>query len=232
MKLKDLPNEEKPRERLIKYGVSNISNEDLISILIRTGSKNINVKELSNKILSKINSINSLNELSIRELTEIKGVGRTKALTILAAIELGKRVVSTSIEENVDLKNSKLIHDYFSSLIAKDNQENLLVILLDSKRKLISYQIMYKGTSKESVVSPREIFNYAVKERASAIVIMHNHPSGIVNPSKADIELTNKLIMSGSIIGIPLIDHLITNGKDYYSFYEEMSKEEKKIHEA
>ena len=226
MKLKELPKMEMPRERLIKYGSSNLSNEDLISILIRTGSKDKNVKELSSEILSKIKDINNLNDLTINELTNIKGVGKTKAISIIAAIELGKRVYSASIKEKVVLNNTDMVNKYFAPLIAKEPQENLLVILLDNKNRLISYKIMYKGTSTYSLVSPKEIFNYAVKERADRLIIMHNHPSGIINPSNADIELTNQINMSGKIIGIPLVDHLITNGNDYYSFYKELTSNE------
>ena len=226
MKLKELPKMELPRERLIKYGASNLSNEDLLSIIIRIGSKDKNVKELSNEILSKIKNINNLNDLSLNEITNINGVGITKAVTILAAIELGKRVYNTNIEDRVVLNNTDMVNKYFAPLIAKEKQENLLVILLDNKNRLISYKIMYKGTSTYSLVSPKEIFNYAVKERADRLIIMHNHPSGIINPSDADIELTNQINMSGKIIGIPLVDHLITNGENYYSFYEELTKNE------
>lgn len=226
MRLKELPKAEMPRERLIKYGASNLSNEDLISILIRTGNKDENVKELSSKILSKIKSISSLNDLGLRELTSIKGVGRAKALTILAAIELGKRVNNVTIEDKVVLTNTDKVNEYFSSLIANEKQENLLVILLDNKNRLISYKIMFKGTNNESIVDIKEIFNYAIKERADRLIIMHNHPSGMVEPSESDIELTNKINLSGRIIGIPLVDHLITNGIKYYSFYKELNKNE------
>ena len=226
MKLKELPKEEMPRERLIKYGVNNLSNEDLISILIRTGNKDSNVKELSSKILSKIKDISNLDDLSLREFTEIKGVGEAKALTILAAIELGKRVSNKNINDRVLINNTSKVHEYFAPLLKDKKQENLLVILLDNKKRLISYQNMYQGTSESSIVSIKEILNYAIKERASAMIIMHNHPSGIVSPSDEDIKLTNNLINSGKLIGIPLIDHLITNGVDYYSFFNEMVKNE------
>lgn len=226
MRLKELPKMEMPRERLIKYGAVNLSNEDLISILIRTGTKEDNVKELSSKILSKIKGINSLNDLSLGELTSIKGVGQTKALTLLAAIELGKRVYTASIEEKVLLNNTEAVNKYFAPLIAKEAQENLLVILLDNKNRLLNYKIMFKGTSTSSLVEPKEIFNYAIRERAAKIIIMHNHPSGIVSPSKEDIELTNTINLSGRLIGIPLVDHLITSGDKYYSFYEELLNNE------
>ncbi len=226
MKLKELPKEEMPRERLLKYGASNLSNNDLISILIRTGSKESNVKELSNKILSKIKNINSLNDLTINELVNIKGVGSTKAITILAAIELGKRVSNITYEDKVLLSNTDLVNKYFSPIIASEKQENLLVILLDNKNRLISFKNMFKGTNTSSLVSIKEIFNYAIKERADKIILMHNHPSGIITPSKEDIILTNSISSSSKIIGIPLIDHLITNGKEYHSFYKELSSNE------
>jgi len=221
MRIKDLPVSEKPRERLIKYGASNLSNEDLISIILRTGTKKENVKVISNKILSKIKTINDLSHLSIKELTSINGVGSIKAVTLLAALELGKRVSNKEFGNKTIINNTKTVHKYFAHLIGDKKQEEMLIILLDNKKRLISYKIMYKGTSNASVASPKEIFNYAVKECADGIIVMHNHPSGILIPSKADIEFTNSLITSGEIIGIKLVDHLITNGKEYYSFFEE-----------
>jgi len=220
MKLKDLPKEELPRERLLKYGPSNLSNEELISILIRTGSKDSNVKELSNQILSKIKSIESLKEISVSELSNIKGVGQTKALTIIAAIELGKRVANMNYTPKVSLLNSKMVNDYFAHLISASKQENFLVILLDNKSRVISHQIMFKGTSTSSLVDIKTILNYALRENAYALVVMHNHPSGVLEPSDADIKLTNRLNEACALINIPLVDHIITNGLKYFSFYE------------
>lgn len=226
MKIKDLPQHEKPRERLMKYGASNLSNEDLISIILRTGTKNQSVKVLSNTVLTKIKDINKLDSLSIRELTEINGLGNVKAITLLAAIELGKRVTNKEINNGVLINNTSLVHEYFSHLIGSKEQEEILIILLDHKKRLINYNIMYKGTTSKALASPSEIYNYAIKEKAKAIIIMHNHPSGDIEPSKSDIKLTNNLISTGKIIGIPLLDHLITNGKEYYSFFNEMVKHE------
>lgn len=221
MTIKDLPNHEKPREHLLKYGASNLSNEDLLSILLRTGSKDNNVKIISNEILTKIKAIEDLDDLGINELTSIKGVGKVKAITLLAAIELGKRVANKTIKEGLVVNNTEIVHTYFANLIV-GKQEHLLVILLDNKKRLISYKIMYTGTNDEILVKPKEIYNYAIKEHASAIIIIHNHPSGDITPSEADKELTNNIILAGNIIGIPLLDHLITNGKTYYSFYNEI----------
>lgn len=223
MRLKDIPNEEKPRERLLKNGVNSLSNEELISILIGTGTRNESVKELSTNILSKIKNINNLKDLTINELTSINGVGKAKALTIIAAIELGKRVNSYYPHNKLLLQNTFLVHQYFKDLIGHEKQENFLVILLDNKNQLITHKIMFKGTDTQSLISPKEIYNYAIKERASRIIIMHNHPSGLIEPSQADIDITNRLIMAGQFLEIPLIDHIITNGNNYYSFYNTFS---------
>lgn len=220
MKLKDIPLEERPRERLIKVGVDNLSNEDLISIILNTGTKDTNVKELSLNVLKTIKSVNNLSDLSIKELTSINGIGKVKAIKLLAAIELGKRVSNINIKDNVLLNNSSIVHKYFSNLICNSKQEELLVILLNNRKRLIDYKIMFKGTDTSSVVGIKEILNYAIKQRACAIIIMHNHPSLNVEPSFADIELTNNLNDSCKIMGIPLLDHIITNGKNFYCFSE------------
>ena len=226
MKLESLPVSEKPRERLIRYGASNLSNEDLIAIILRCGTKNINVKALSSEVLTKIKNIEELDNLVIKELTAIKGIGKVKAISLMAALELGKRVTNKTITENLLVNNTLSAHRYFANLIANSKQEQVLVILLDNKKRLISYEIMYRGTISETVASVKEIYNYAVKANAAGIILMHNHPSGIVKPSEADKELTNNLILSGQILGIAFLDHIITNGKDYYSFFDEMSENE------
>ena len=220
MKLKEIPKNERPRERLIKYGAENLSNEDLISIILGTGTKDINVRELSIKIL------NDLNNLTVKELTSIKGIGEAKAINLLAAIELGKRVNNLVIDNKISLNNSEKVNKYFSNLIVKSKQEELLVILVNNMKKMIDYKIMFKGTDTSSLVSIKEILNYAIANHASGIIIMHNHPSGVIVPSNADIELTRNMGLSGQMLGINVVDHIITNGKEFYSFYEEMSKNE------
>lgn len=226
MSIKDLPNSEKPRERLIKYGANNLSNEDLLSIILRTGTKEKNVKILSHEVLTKIKKLEDLSNISLNEFTSIKGLGEVKAVTIIAALELGKRVNNKTITERLLLNKVSLVHDYFANLIGDKHHEELLVILIDNKKRLLSYQIMYRGTGEEIACSPKEIFYYAIKEKASGIIMMHNHPSGDIRPSEADIKITNNLIMTGKIVGIHLLDHIITNGINYYSFFDEMVKDE------
>jgi len=227
MKLKELPTNELPRERLINNGVESLSNEELISIVIRTGTKNISVKEVSNNILSSVSSINELSNIELNELSKIKGVGLVKAVTLKASIELGKRVSNIEITNLMKLNNSNIVHETFKSLFIGLKQEKLLAIYLDNKKRLLSYKIITIGTKDQTMFHPRDIIYNAIKCNASGIIIMHNHPSLDITPSKEDINMTNILIESSNIVGIPLLDHLITNTKNYYSFFKESKLWEK-----
>ena len=224
MKVKEMPPSFQPRERMLKFGVENLSDVDLLSIILRTGTKDANVKEVSSSILASVGSITNMADVGIGELSKIKGVGNIKAITILAAIELGKRVVNKEIEINMLLNNSNIIHETFKSLFLNSQQEKVLAIYLDTKKRLISYKFIFIGTIDRSIIHPREIFNEALKVHASSLILMHNHPSNDLNPSKEDIAITNQIKECGDIIGIPLLDHLITNGKEYYSFYDKFSQ--------
>lgn len=223
MKLKELPVNELPRERLINNGVENLTNEELLSIILRTGTKNMNVKEVSNNILSNIDSINELNNIDLYELSNIRGVGIVKAVSLKASIELGKRVSNMEINNLMKLNNADIIHNTFKSLFIGLKQEKLLAIYLDNKKRLINYKVVTIGTKDQTMFHPRDIIYNAIKCNASGIIIIHNHPSMDITPSSADIEMTNILINSCNIVGIPLLDHLITNTKDYYSFFKENS---------
>mgnify|MGYP001086553845 CR=1 FL=1 len=224
MKVKEMPPSFQPRERMLKFGVENLSDVDLLSIILRTGTKDANVKEVSSSILASVGSITNMADVGIRELSKIKGVGNIKAITILAAIELGKRVVNKEIEINMLLNNSNIIHETFKSLFLNSQQEKVLAIYLDTKKRLISYKFIFIGTIDRSIIHPREIFNEALKVHASSLILIHNHPSNDLNPSKEDIAITNQIKECGDIIGISLLDHLITNGKEYYSFYDKFSQ--------
>ena len=221
MLIKDLPECEKPRERMLEYGVENLSNVDLLSIILRNGVKDISVKEVAINILNNVESINDLSSLGVRELSNIKGVGPVKAITLLASIELGKRVSIKEAKANMSLSNKEKIHEVFKKFFINENQEKFLAIFLDNKKCLINYKILFIGTNNASIAHPREVFMEAIKANASAVVVMYNHPSGNVLPSEEDKNITEKLIQSGHMLGIPLLDHIITNGEEYYSFYDE-----------
>lgn len=223
-RIKDIPKEERPRERFIKYGVSSLSNEELIAIILKTGTKNISVKDLSRKILNEIKDISNLKDMTYNKLIKIKGIGTVKAIEILASLELGRRVYYRNVKQKIKLNNTTLVFEHFKNLFIDETQENFYALYLNTKTELISYKLLFKGTINTSVVHPREIFKYAFLESASSIIVIHNHPSNNTTPSKEDIELTNKLFEIGNIMAIPVIDHIIIGIDNYYSFYENMHK--------
>ena len=222
--IKDMLESERPRERLLNDGVESLSNEELLSIIIKTGTKNISVKELSRNILKELNNINDLKDITINKLINIKGIGKVKAIEIIASIELGKRVYIQNNKEEVTLNNSSKIYEYFKNIFINEKQENFYAIYLNTKSKLISYKLLFKGTINTSCVHPREIFKYAFLESAYSVVVIHNHPSGDPTPSKMDDELTQVLFNIGKVMSLPILDHIIIGSNKYYSYYEEMNR--------
>lgn len=219
--IRDIPVNERPRERLVKYGVKNISNEELISIILKTGTKEKSVKELSNMILSKYSDISNLKELEIQDIMKIKGIGKVKAIELIASIELGRRVY---IDKNIDelkIKGSIDVYNYFNDLLKDKKQEHFYAVYLDNKKKVITKRLLYIGTINGSVAHPREIFKTAYLVSASFIICVHNHPSGDPTPSNEDIVFTNKLIEIGKLNNIPVLDHIVIGRNCYYSFFEE-----------
>ena len=223
IRIKDMANDEKPRERLMSVGVSNLSNEELISIILKNGTKGYSVKQISSLVMSEYKNLDNLKNITVNKLSLIKGIGKVKAIELVASLELGKRVYYKKEKTDIILNNSELIYEYFKDLYYHEKQENFYAIYLDTKNKLISYRLLFKGTLDSSSVHPREIFKYAFLESAHSIIVMHNHPSGDATPSNQDIEITKHLIDTGKIIGIPVIDHIIIGNEKYYSFYENMN---------
>lgn len=224
--IKDIIKSERPRERLLNVGASSLSNEELLSIILKTGTKNISVKDLSRTVLNEIHDITNLRDVTYNKLIKIKGIGSVKAIELLASLELGRRVYYTSLKDKVKLNNSSLIFNYFKNLFINETQENFYALYLNTKMELISYKLLFKGTINTSVVHPREIFRHAFLESAYSVIVIHNHPSNNTTPSNEDTELTNKLFEIGNIMSIPLLDHIIIGKDNYYSFYENMHKKE------
>ena len=221
MRIKEVPEEERPREKLLKYGKENLSDADLLAIILKTGTKGSNVYELSYQILNKINGLINLKELSFNTLTKIKGIGTTKAIELLALVELSKRIYcQKEIIKKEKYTTPELIYKNSKDLFFDKKQEYFYCLYLNTKKELIERKLLFMGTVNKSVVHPREIFKEAYKNSASSIVCLHNHPSGNLTPSYEDIKLTNSLFKIGQISGIPVIDHLIITDDGYYSFYE------------
>ena len=221
MKLKSIPNDDRPRERLVKYGAENLSNEELIAIILKTGSKKRNVKELASNIICEYKGISGLKNIRINNITNIEGIGIVKAIELLAAIELGRRVYeSDDYNEMVSLVKPEYIINYFNYLFKDEKQECFYVIYLDSKNKYIDKKMICKGILNKSLIHPRDIFKEAYLLSACSFICIHNHPSGDATPSMEDIEITRHLKEIGALHGINLIDHIIIGNNNYYSFYE------------
>ena len=224
IKIKDMAEEEKPRERLLNVGKENLSNEELISIILKTGTKGYSVKTLSSLIMSEYKSIENLQNATVNKLLKIKGIGKVKAIELIAALELGKRVYRNQKSKKVNFGNTNNVYNFFKNIVDGEKQELFFAAYLDTKNNLISYKMLFKGTINTSCVHPREIFKHAFLESAYSIIVVHNHPSGDTTPSKLDMEFTSHLFEIGNIVGIPLLDHIIVSNEGYYSFYESMHK--------
>ena len=221
VKIKQLPPLERPYEKLELYGVESLSNEELLAILLKTGFKDISSKELSSMIISKVDSISDLKSLSYEILISMKGIGKSKACTILASIELARRIEEDKYEiKNRKLTSSEMVYEYYKLKIGDKKQEYFYVVYLDNAKNIIRDKLLFIGTINYSVVHPREVFKEAYMLSASAIICVHNHPSGNIFPSKEDIEITQKLEEVGILLGIKVLDHLIIGSQNYYSFLE------------
>lgn len=225
MKIKELPKSERPREKLIKYGKENLTNSELLALILKTGTKEENVIELGMKILKQIKNIQNIKDLNYESLQKIKGIGPAKAIELLSVIELSKRIYYQE-ENNKKIKYTtpEIIYKYNKYLFDNLKQEHFYCLYLNSQKQLIERKLLFMGTLNKSVVHPREIFKEAYNLSASSIVCMHNHPSGDPTPSSDDQMLTNSLMKIGHINQIPIIDHIIFTDDSFYSFYENNRK--------
>lgn len=221
IKFKDIPESEKPRERLISYGAEQLSNEELLMIILKTGTKKYSVKELAIQLLSKCQDIRNLKEMTLNQLVKIEGIGKVKAIELLAITELGKRIyMSINETDMINCTNPNNIIHYFNSLFLDKRQEEFYVLYLDNKKKFLDKKRLFIGSVNTSIAHPREIFKHAYLLSASYIICIHNHPSGDPTPSKEDIKITENIYQLGNLHAIYLIDHLIIGKNNYYSFYE------------
>lgn len=216
MKIKDLPRINRPREKLLKYGVNKLSNTELLAVILGSGKKGENVIDLAKKLIKKFPN-NQLLNISIKHLTEVSGIGKTKACQLSACFELGKRLLknkqATLILSPKDIWNEmKNIRD--------NKKEHFVIFYLDIRNQVIKKEVISIGNLNNSLVHPREVFEPAIKNLCAQIIIAHNHPSGENTPSKEDIKITKNLIEAGKILGIEIIDHIIVTANHYFSFKE------------
>ncbi|MBU5427218.1 DNA repair protein RadC [Tissierella pigra] len=219
--IKELPMTERPREKLYSHGPSALSNEELLAIIIRTGNKEDSAIDLARKILSKDNrGLAYLRDTTLQELMEIKGIGRCKAAQILSAIEIGKRLNYKEALYKVKINEPSTIANLYMDEMRYLQKEHFRIALLDTKNQIIVTEEISVGTLNASIVHPRDVFKAAIKRNSNSMILVHNHPSGDPKPSNEDINITNRLVEAGNLIGIKVLDHIIIGDNRYISFKE------------
>ncbi|MEB5454035.1 RadC family protein [Virgibacillus pantothenticus] len=218
--IKDVPKDDRPRERLLKNGPAHVSNAELLAIILGSGTREESVISLANRLLMHFEGLKLLNDATIEELTAIKGIGTAKGVLILAAMELGKRMNGFQPEERYVIRSPEDGADYVMEELRSLNQEHFVALFLNTKNQIIHRQTIFIGSLNASIVHPREVYREAVKRSAASVIVAHNHPSGDPTPSQEDIHVTRRLVESGKMIGIELIDHLIIGNRNYVSLKE------------
>lgn len=228
--MQDYPIEERPYEKFQHYGSSALTDTELLAILLRTGTSKMNVMELSRTLLTyfqeaplngKQPSLLTLYQFSYEELQKISGIGRVKAIQILALVDLCKRIVKTRYKEGQKVNSPGSIADYFMEELRHKREECFIIIFLDAKCKILGNEVISTGSLTASIVHPREVYKCAIQKSAHSIIALHNHPSGDPSPSEEDRQITLRLKQAGEIIGIPLLDHIIIGDGIYCSLKEE-----------
>ncbi len=218
MRLHDFDPESRPRERFLLSGPATLSPAELLAIILRTGSQSINIVDLCHEIISRF-TLEKLVNVTITELQEIKGIGQAKAMQIVAIFELNKRL-HYSRNHNKKFQAAKDIFDYMSGRLPDETKEHLFVLHLNTKNQIIKTEVVSVGTLNAALIHPREVFKSAIKESAHAIILVHNHPSGDVEPSNADKDITKQLKDASKCLQIELLDHVIISKTEWFSFRE------------
>lgn len=214
--------DDRPREKLLLKGKSALSDAELIAILIGSGSAEETAVDLSKRILQSLNNqLSELGKLSVKDLMKFKGIGEAKAISIIAALELGRRRKDSEPEKRIKITDSQSAFDTIYPHLGDLNHEEFWVIFLNRANQVIGKQNVSKGGVSGTVVDPKVVFKMAVQFPASAIILAHNHPSGNLKPSQADHQLTRKLKDAGRSLDIPVLDHLIIGDREYFSFVDE-----------
>ena len=222
LNIKQWAAEDRPREKLILKGKATLSDAELIAILLGTGTASMSAVDVAKNILQTVdNDLNELARLTVKDLTKIKGIGEAKAITIVSALELGRRRKEITTEEKPKITGSKDIYELLKAELLDIPHEAFWIVLLNRANRVIKKHQISQGGVAGTVADPKLIFKIALEELASGIVLAHNHPSGNLNASQADIDLTKKLKESGKLLEIQVLDHLIIAGKKYMSFADE-----------
>ncbi len=220
--VRDLPKEERPREKLIQRGAASLSDTELLAILLRTGTSSVSVLHLAEEVLAKYQDkgLVSIMNISPQEIASVHGVGLAKAATIVAAVELGRRLSTRAAQKLEKIEGPEDVARYASPLLRYEQKEHFLVMLLDVRNRVLAMPTISIGSLTASVAHPREIFREAIRYSAANMILIHNHPSGDPTPSREDIQITKQMMKAGEIMGIPVLDHIIIAGDGFLSLKE------------
>ena len=219
-----LPQEDRPYERCIRHGVQSLSNRDLLAVILRTGAKGRNVLELAGDLLKLVperEGFTGIRRLSLDELSNVKGIGKVKAVQLKCLLEIARRMAREEAGEGTYFTSPSAVANYYMEDLRHEEQEVLLLLMLNQRGRLLKERYMFKGTVNASVISPREIFVEALAARAVQIILLHNHPSGDASPSQEDLNVTRRIKEAGQLLGIALTDHIIIGEHTYVSLREE-----------
>ena len=209
-----------PRERLAKEGVEALSNQELLAILLRTGTRQASVFEIAQKVLNNLSSLTDLKKMTLQELQSLSGIGRVKAIELQAMIELGHRIHKHETLEMESILSSQKLAKKMQQELGHKKQEHLVALYLNTQNQIIHQQTIFIGSATRSIAEPREILHYAIKHMATSLILVHNHPSGAVAPSRNDDQVTKLVKEACDLMGIVLLDHLIVSQSSYFSYRE------------
>ncbi|PYZ93954.1 hypothetical protein CR194_10730 [Salipaludibacillus keqinensis] len=218
--IRDVPKSERPRERLVRDGPQALSNQELIALLLGSGSKSESVIQLAARVIQHFDGLKLLKDASVKELMDIRGIGEAKAVQVKAALELGRRVQQFQAEDRYVIRSPEDVSQYMMEEMRHLNQEHFICLYLNTKNQVIHKQTIFIGSLNASIVHPREVFKEAFRYSAASIVCLHNHPSGDPAPSQEDIDVTKRLSESGKMLGIDLLDHVIIGDQRFCSLKE------------
>ena len=219
--LREVPHEERPRERMMRYGAESLSHAELLAILLRTGTQRQSAVHLAGSILKQCGNLRNLMDMSMEEMTSIRGIGPAKALQLRAGIELGRRITRSRLDDTVTVRRPKDAADYVMEELRYLRKEHFVVLFLNTKNHIIARETLSVGTLNASLVHPREVFRAAIKCSSASIICAHNHPSGDPAPSPEDISLTKRLAEAGQLVGIEVLDHLVIGDGRFISLKEQ-----------
>jgi DNA repair protein RadC len=218
--IKDWPSEERPRERLVRYGATALADTELLAILIRTGVKGNTAVDLARKLLSNQRTLREVASMSVEEIRQL-GIGESRAIAIVAAFELARRLPNRDSAESIVIQSPEDIIQRYAEMFRQLDHEEFWIFPLNTANKLLVPKLITKGILNSSLVHPRECFLEAIQQKAAAVIFVHNHPSGNPEPSQEDLTITQQLVQSGKILGIAVHDHIIIAANHFTSFAEQ-----------